>query len=140
MLVREEGSITVSGKSETQPIVNAAYVKAEKEQRNTPQERQAGTHRWSGDGDIITAPEAMSEDGQRMRWNDYCSRMNPKWTGGKGSIIPTRPPHPIGATGKKATPMQDEQADWKAVIGDWVEGVRREDAARASQGRESMRK
>ena len=132
-LVREKGSIIVTGKAETLPKVEAAYAQAEKEQWNTQQERQEGKHCWTGDADSIVVPEEMNAGGQGVRWNDYCSGMNPKWTKGEGPIIPTRPPHPIGTVGRKTQPEQTKQMDWQGVIGEWVEGVRKEDGERARQ-------
>ena len=124
---RERGGIIVEGKSAAQALVDKAFIKAEMKQWNSPKERQAGKQKWTGSEEHMGAPDEMTEDNQRVSWNEYCRRGNARWETRKDKVIvPTCPPHPIGAQGRGARKNDQDKNTWGEVIENWVAGVRRQ--------------
>ena len=120
-MVRETGSIVVSDRSTTQHKVHDAYVKAEKEQWNTRKERESGKCSWTGSVEGAVLKAEPEEKEISALWNRYRRDQKPKRARGSEEIVPTRPPHPIGANAEK---------EMKRKVDEWIEKVLREDNMR----------
>ena len=120
-MVRETGSIIVSDRSETRHKVHDAFVKAEKEQWHTQEEKECGKYHWTGSGEGAASSGELEETENTDKWSAYCQRHQPKRARGSEEIVPTCPPHPIGANAEK---------EMKRKVDEWIKKVLREDDMR----------
>ena len=77
-LFREPGGIFLKESPSIRQQVEAAYLKAEKEQWNTQKERSEGHTRWTSEQAINAALEDGDHDGgKQLRWTNYRNKRQP---------------------------------------------------------------